>query len=96
MTPEAQQRVIRRRTIDANDGTMAENPVTVEMADMGGGGEVKVEEEVVRGPSFMQPPPAAPTPTAAVAVQRRERLASIEASRKGLNYKNSARRKEEV
>ena len=27
----------------------------------------------------MQPPPAAPTPTAAVAVQRRERLASIEA-----------------
>ena len=94
MTPEAQQRSIRRRTIDANDGNTAENPaVTIEMADIypsaSSGGEVKVEEE---GGSFtgMNPPPAVPTP--AVASQRRTRLASMEAKRKGLAYKNPARR----
>ena len=32
MTPDAQQRVIRRRTIDANDVTTADNPVTIEMS----------------------------------------------------------------
>ena len=31
MTPEAQQRAIRRRTFDAADGNTAENPVTIEM-----------------------------------------------------------------
>ena len=95
MTPEAQQRSIRRRTIDANDGNTAENPaVTIEMAgiypSVSSGGEVKVEEEGVRGGSLMNPPPAAPTPAAAS--QRRTRLASLEAERKGLAYKNPARR----
>ena len=95
MTPEQQQRSIRERTVDAIDGMTAENPaVTIEMADIypsaSSGGEVKVEEEGVRGGSLMNPPPAAPTPAAAS--QRRTRLASLEAERKGLGYKNPARR----
>ena len=37
MTPEAQQRAIRRRTIDAANGNATENPVTIEMANINGG-----------------------------------------------------------
>ena len=97
MSPEARQRDIRRRTVDANDSTTSVNPVAIEMADIypsaSSGGEVKVEEE---GGSFtgMNPPPAVPTP--AVASQRRTRLASLEAKRKGLAYKNPARRNKSI
>ena len=48
MTSEAQQRVIRRRTIDADDGNTAINPVTIEMADISNGesaGEIKVDDD---------------------------------------------------
>ena len=48
MTPEAQQRAIRRRTIDAADGNTAENPVTIEMAGIYNGestGEIKVDDD---------------------------------------------------
>ena len=34
MTPDAQQRAIRRRTFDAADGNTAENPVTIEMTEI--------------------------------------------------------------
>ena len=47
MTPEAQQRAIRKRTIDAANGNTAENPVTIEMTDINGGestGEIKVDD----------------------------------------------------
>ena len=51
MTPEAQQRVIRRRTIDAADGNTAENPVTIEMAGIYNGGEstgeIKVDDDEI-------------------------------------------------
>ena len=51
MTPEAQQRAIRRRTIDAADGNTAENPVTIEMAGIYNGGEstgeIKVDDAKV-------------------------------------------------
>ena len=48
MTPEAQQRAIRRRTIDAANGNATENPVTIEMAEIYSGestGEIKVDDE---------------------------------------------------
>ena len=48
MTPEAQQRAIRIRTIDAADGNTAENPVTIEMMDIYNGesaGEIKIDDE---------------------------------------------------
>ena len=48
MTPEAQQRVVRSRTVDAADGYTSDNPVTIEMTDIynGGGstGEIKVDD----------------------------------------------------
>ena len=47
MTPEAQQRAIRRRTIDAANGNATENPVTIEMANIYNGestGEIKVDD----------------------------------------------------
>ena len=47
MTPEAQQRAIRRRTIDAADGNTAENPVMIEMTGVCNGestGEIKVDD----------------------------------------------------
>jgi len=51
MTPEAQQRVIRSRTVDAADGNTAENPVTIEMTGIYNGGEstgeIKVDDEIV-------------------------------------------------
>ena len=51
MTPEAQQRAIRRRTIDAADGNTAENPVTIEMAGIYNGGEstgeIKVDDDEI-------------------------------------------------
>jgi hypothetical protein len=51
MTPEAQQRAIRRRTIDAADGNTAENPVTIEMAGIYDGGEstgeIKVDDDEI-------------------------------------------------
>ena len=50
MTPEAQQRAIRRRTFDAADGNTAENPVTIEMTGIYAGestGEIKVDDENV-------------------------------------------------
>ena len=48
MTPESQQRAIRRRTIDADNGNTAENPVTIEMTDINDGesaGEIKVDDD---------------------------------------------------
>ena len=50
MTPEAQQRAIRRRTIDAADGNTAENPVTIEMTGIYNGestGEIKVDDDEI-------------------------------------------------
>ena len=57
MTPEAQQRAIRRRTFDAADGNTAENPVTIEMTgitiEMTGiyagesTGEIKVDDDEI-------------------------------------------------
>ena len=50
MTPEAQQRAIRRRTVDAADGNATENPVTIEMTGIYIGestGEIKVDDEKV-------------------------------------------------
>ena len=47
MTPEAQQRAIRRRTVDATDGNATENPVTIEMTGIFNGestGEIKVDD----------------------------------------------------
>jgi hypothetical protein len=47
MTPDAQQRAIRRRTFDAADGNTAENPVTIEMTGIYIGestGEIKVDD----------------------------------------------------
>ena len=47
MTPEAQQRAIRRRTVDAADGNATENPVTIEMTGIYNGastGEIKVDD----------------------------------------------------
>ena len=47
MTPEAQQRVIRSRTVDAADGNTAENPVTIEMSGIYNGepaSEIKVDD----------------------------------------------------
>ena len=48
MTPEAQQRAIRRRTVDATDGNATENPVTIEMTGIYDGestGEIKVDDD---------------------------------------------------
>ena len=50
MTPEAQQRAIRRRTIDATNGNATENPVTIEMANIYNGestGEIKVDDDEI-------------------------------------------------
>ena len=47
MTPEAQQRAIRGRTVDAADGNATENPVTIEMTGIYIGestGEIKVDD----------------------------------------------------
>ena len=47
MTPDGQQRAIRRRTFDAADGNTAENPVTVEMTGIytaESTGEIKVDD----------------------------------------------------
>ena len=47
MTPEAQQRTIRSRTVDAADGKTAENPVAIEMTGVCNGestGEIKVDD----------------------------------------------------
>ena len=65
MSPEARQRDIRRRTVDANDSTTSVNPVAIEMADVYPSesvatGEIKVDDEVVdgsgSGASFMRSP----------------------------------------
>ena len=66
MTPDEQQRAIRRRTIEAQDSNTKDNPVTIEMPEVATG-EFKVDE-------------------------RRQRMRSIEAQRKGLTYKNSMKR----
>jgi hypothetical protein len=54
MSPEAQQRDIRRRTFDANESTTSVNPVTIEMAgiyrrelELVATGEIKVDDDVV-------------------------------------------------
>ena len=78
MTPEAQQRAIRRRTFDANGVTIAENPVTIEMSEIYksevvSGGEIKVDDA---GPTS-----AVHVDVAATMPSRRERMASIEAKR---------------
>ena len=63
MSPEARQRDIRRRTVDANDSTTSVNPVAIEMADIYPSesvatGEIKVDDDVVdsSGASFMRSP----------------------------------------
>ena len=48
MSPEARQRDIRRRTVDADDSTTSVNPVAIEMADIYNGestGEIKVDDD---------------------------------------------------
>ena len=48
MSPEARQRDIRKRTVDANDSTTSVNPVAIEMADIYNGestGEIKVDDD---------------------------------------------------
>ena len=91
MSPEARQRDIRRRTVDANDSTTSVNPVAIEMADIyprepATTGEIKVDDAVIDvggGGSMMR----SPSPTSA-ALPRRNRLTSIDAKKKGLTYKN--------
>ena len=89
MSPEARQRDIRRRTVDADDSTTSVNPVAIEMADIYPSdsvatGEIKVDDDVidVGGASFMRSPPAAP----AAALPRRNRLESMDAKKNGLTY----------
>ena len=98
MSPEARQRDIRSRTVDADDSTTSVNPVAIEMADIYPSdsvatGEIKVDDDVqdvidVRsGASFMQAPPSSPA-----ALPRRNRLESLNAKKKGLTYKNPTAR----
>ena len=44
MTPEEQQRAIRRRTIEAKDSNIKDNPVTIEMSEVAAG-EIKVARQ---------------------------------------------------
>ena len=83
MSPEARQRDIRRRTIDANDSTTSVNPVAIEMAgiysrESVATGEMKVDDDVVDGGG------AAPS--------RRNRWQSMNAEENGLTYKNPLER----
>jgi hypothetical protein len=94
MTPDAQQRAIRRRTFDAADGNTAENPVTIEMTGIyntgESTGEIKVDDAVIDvggGASLMRSPSPTSSPTLA-ALPRRNRLTSMDAKKKGLTYKN--------
>ena len=94
MSPEARQRDIRRRTVDANDSTTSVNPVAIEMAgiypsESVATGEIKVDDDVVDGggASFVRSPP----PTTA-AMPSRNRLESMNAKKNGLTYKNPLER----
>ena len=98
MSREAQQKDIRRRTIDANDSTTSVNPVTIEMTDIYpresvSTGEIKVDDDAAAvdggGPSFMRSPPPPPTP--ASVIPRRQRLESINAKKNRLTFKNPTR-----
>jgi hypothetical protein len=100
MSREAQQKDIRRRTIDANDSTTSVNPVTIEMPDMFPSesvstGEIKVDDDAAAvdggGSSFMRSPPPPPTP-ASVIPRRQSRLESGNATKKGLTFKNPTTR----
>ena len=94
MSREAQQKDIRRRTIDANDSTTLVNPVTIEMPDIYpresvSTGEIKVDDDAAvdgGGPSFMRSPPPPPTP--ASLMPHRQRLESGNAKKRGLTFKN--------
>ena len=94
MSPEARQRDIRRRTVDANDSTTSVNPVAIEMAgiypsESVATGEIKVDDDVVDGGGalFMRP-----SPTTSAALPRRNRMESMHAKKKGLTYKNPIER----
>ena len=95
MSPEARQRDIRRRTVDANDSTTSVNPVAIEMAgiypsESVATGEIKVDDDVIDvrgGASFMQAPLSSPA-----ALPRRNRLESLNAKKNGLTYKNPTAR----
>ena len=91
MSPEARQRDIRRRTIDANDSTTSVNPVAIEMAgiysrESVATGEMKVDDDVVDGGG------AAPAGQVHVALPRRNRWQSMNAEENGLTYKNPLER----
>ena len=98
MSPEARQRDIRSRTIDANDSTTSVNPVAIEMANIYPSesavatGENKVEDDVVDvavgGASFVRSPPT----TTPAALLHRNRLESTNAKKHGLTYKNPIER----
>ena len=98
MSPEARQRDIRSRTIDANDSTTSVNPVAIEMANIYPSesavatGENKVEDDVVDvavgGASFVRSPPT----TTPIALLHRNRLESTNAKKHGLTYKNPIER----
>jgi hypothetical protein len=94
MSPEARQRDIRSRTVDADDSTTSVNPVAIEMADIYPSdsvatGEIKVDDDVIDvGGAFMKSSPAAP----AAALPRRNRLESMDAKKSGLTYKNPTAR----
>ena len=52
MSPEARQREIRSRTVDADDSTTSVNPVAIEMSDIYPSeslatGEIKVDDDVI-------------------------------------------------
>jgi len=95
MLPEARQRDIRKRTVDANDSTTLGNPVAIEMAGVYPSesvvtGEIKVDDNVIDvrgGALFMQAPPSSPA-----ALLRRNRLESVNAKEKGLRFKNPLKR----
>ena len=96
MSPEARQRDIRRRTIDANDSTTSVNPVAIEMANIypsesavaTGENKVDVVDVAVGGASFVRSPPI----TTPVALLHRNRLESVNAKKNRLKYKNPTER----
>ena len=88
MSPEARQRDIRRRTIDANDSTTSVNPVAIEMAgiysrESVATSEMKEDDDVIDGGGAA---------LSQVALPRRNRWQSMNAEENGLTYKNPLER----
>jgi hypothetical protein len=51
MTPDEQQRAIRRRTTEAKDSNITDNPVTIEMSEV----EIKVNAGKAQGLAYENP-----------------------------------------